>query len=116
MASAADFPAFQSPGDTMKNINGGSIASAATLPTPTGFITVVTGTTQTTLIPLPYPDFEGMLIFIPTGAWTGATGGTATAANRALAAAFVGVANIPILAFYNKATGFWYVASYEAET
>lgn len=107
---------FRSPGGLNHNINGGSLASAATLPAPTGYVNHVTGTTQTTLIPLPYEGFEGTIVFIPAAAWTGATGGVATATNKPLAAAFVGVAAIPIYATYSKATGLWYVHSAEAET
>jgi len=107
---------FRPPGGINHNINGGTLASAATLPTPTGYINHVSGTTQTTLIPLLYEGFEGTLVFIPAAAWTGATGGTPTATNRALAAAFTAVANIPVYATYSKASGFWYVHSAEAET
>lgn len=107
---------FRPPGGLNHNINGGTVASAATLPAPTGAIVHVTGTTPTTLIPLPYEGFEGTITFIPAAAWTGATGGVATATNRALAAAFVGVANIPVYATYSKTSGLWYCHSAEAET
>lgn len=66
-------------------------ASAATMPAPKARVTTVSGTAQITLIPLPWTGFTGTISYIPTGAFTGATGGSATAVNKPVGLAFTAV-------------------------
>ena len=71
---------------------GPTIASAAGLiAQPLGAIQKVSGVAAITLIPLPYTGFVGQIHFIPTGAFTGATGGAATATNKPIGLAFTAV-------------------------
>jgi hypothetical protein len=65
---------------------GGNVTAAATI-VPTGAIFHVTGTTQTTLIAIPYAGWTGSITVIPdnTGpTWTTATGGAQSGLNYPL--------------------------------
>ena len=67
-------------------------ASAIAMPAPVARITTVSGTAEMTTIGIPWPGFTGSIVFIPTGAFTGATGGTATATAKPIGKAFTAVA------------------------
>jgi hypothetical protein len=101
-ATEADFRLFATPGGALQSIDGGVTASVAgVMPAPTGLITVVSGALAITGITVPYPTFSGMIVYIPTGAftWTVAT-------NIALAGtAVVGKA---LQFFYLPSTAKWY--------
>jgi len=85
------------------------VPSAAGLqPVPTGYITTVSGALAMTLIPLPWPGFSGTIVFIPTGAFTGATGGVATAVNKPIAKAFTAVVGQALALTYSSASGMWH--------
>jgi len=66
-------------------------ASAIAHPAPKALITTVSGTAQMTTIGIPWPGFTGIIIFIPTAAFTGATGGTITATAGPIGLAFTAV-------------------------
>lgn len=103
--TVADFPNFGTVGTPNLNISGGTVASAVAMPAPTGFLTIVSGTAAITTIALPYPGFEGMIAFRPTGIFTGATGG---AAGTAIGIAFTAVVGKILYMYFDKATGLWY--------
>lgn len=65
--SEVAFRQFSLPGGERQSIRGADIASAATI-APTHMIHRITGTTQVDTITVPYPEFEGILILIATGA------------------------------------------------
>lgn len=77
-----------------------TIASAATI-APTYNATVVSGTAEITTITLPGSDFQGTIVLIPTGAFTGATGGN-------IGKAFTAVAGKALYMTYLQSTGLWY--------
>ena len=77
-----------------------TIASAATI-APTCKNTVVSGTTEITTITLSGTDFQGSINLIPTGAFTGATGGN-------IGKAFTAVAGKTLTMTYLQSTGLWY--------
>lgn len=104
-----EFLGFTEPGTETRGIQGADIASAAGLiATPTHKLHRVTGTAAITLIPLPYPDFAGTIRLLPTGAFTGATGGAATAMNKPIGLAFTAVVGKPLDLTYYPAQGLWY--------
>jgi hypothetical protein len=105
---------FRLPGGPNHNVGGGIIASAATI-APQGAITRVSGTTEITLITLPYEGFEGVLWLIPTGAFTGATGGVASGLSKAIGKAFTAIASVAFPIVYCKETGLWYPVAQTAE-
>jgi hypothetical protein len=91
------FP-FISPGGVQGGkVNPTTVASTTAMPAPTALITFVSGTTSITTIALPFPNFQGFFIYIPTGAMAAASGGTATATALPIAAAFTATANVPVL-------------------
>ena len=112
MAGEQDFLAFQSPGTPSKwpsieNLN--IVPSAAGVQNvPTAYITTMSGALAATLIPLPWPGFAGTICFIPTGAFTGATGGVATAVNKPIALAFTAVVGRAMLLTYSAQSGMWH--------
>lgn len=112
MAGEQDFLAFQSPGTDKKGPpieNVSIVPSAAGLqPAPSGYITTVSGALAMTLIPLPWPGFTGTICFIPTGAFTGATGGVATAVNKPIAVAFTAVVGKALFLTYSNQSGMWH--------
>lgn len=90
-------------------ISGADVASAVAMPIPLQRVQRVSGTAAMTTLGLPWPDFEGDVVFIPTAVFTWATGGAAAttlAAPFALAgSAVIGKA----LTFtFLRITGLWY--------
>ena len=67
------------------------VASAVAMSAPTHKITHVSGTAEMTTIALPWPGFTGSIIYIPDGAFTGATGGAATDTAKPIGKAFTAV-------------------------
>ena len=104
-----EFRAFDSIGTATRGNVGIPIASAAgVIAEPTAYLTVVSGALAITLIPLPYPEFSGTIAFRPTGAFTGATGGVATAVNKPIGLAFTAVVGKILLLTYDPTSGLWY--------
>lgn len=68
-----------------------TVASANDMPAPRARISTVSGSTQINTIALPWPGFTGSISYIPTGAFTGATGGSATDTKKAVGKAFTAV-------------------------
>lgn len=91
---------FRSPAGTAHSIDGGLIASGATL-VPQGYISRVSGTTAIDNITVPYVGFAGTIVLIPTGAFTLSTSGNIGIA----ATAVVGKA---LTLTYVPSTGKWY--------
>jgi len=109
MASPALWPNFQHLGTKELGIHGGTVASVAGLqPAVTGWLTVVSGTNAITTFGLPYEGFEGTIALRPTGAFTGATGGTGTATAKAIGLAFTAVVGKILFMTYDKNSGLWY--------
>jgi hypothetical protein len=81
-----------------------SVAGAQ--PAPVAYLTVISGTNQLTSIDLPWLGFTGTVAFRPTGAFTGATGGTSTASTGAIGLAFTAVVGKILLMTYDGAL--WY--------
>jgi hypothetical protein len=104
------FKRFISPGSPEAEALEGAatVASAIAQPAPTSYITVVSGTAELTTIVLPWAGFAGTVCFIPTGAFTGATGGTASATAGAIGKAFTAVAAKALFLTYVPSTGLWY--------
>jgi hypothetical protein len=92
-----NWSAFMSPGGLQMGKAGGGtiVASAIAMPAPTQLITTVSGTAAMTTLGIPWPGFTGIVIFIPTGIVTAATGGTATSAALPFGAAYTFTVNIP---------------------
>jgi hypothetical protein len=81
-----------------------SVAGAQ--PAPVAYLTVISGTNQLTSIDLPWLGFTGTIAFRPTGAFTGATGGTSTSSTGAIGLAFTAVVGKILLMTYDGAL--WY--------
>jgi len=110
-ANLERFVAFQSPGTPEKFPIEDPIivpSAAGLMPAPRALITTVSGALAITLIPLPWPGFTGEIIFVPTGAFTGATGGVATEINKPIGLAFTAVVGKPLSLLYLARTGLWY--------
>lgn len=104
-----EFRAFEPVGTQTKGNVGIAIASAAGLiAEPTAYLTTVSGALAITLIPIPYPGFSGTIAFRPTGAFTGATGGVATATNKPIGLAFTAVVGRILFLTYDPTSGLWY--------
>lgn len=82
---------YASIGDTSQCIVGADLASGTTV-TPTAKIHKVTGSSAISNITLPWAGFQGTIVFIPTGAWSLATGGSAYTAIGLAATAVTGKA------------------------
>ena len=106
---------YRLPGGPAHNVSGGLVASAIAQPAPRGAIVRISGTAELTTIDLPYEGFEGVIWLIPTGAFTGATGGTATATAKPIAKAFTAIAAVAFPIVYCKDTGLWYPVAQVAE-
>lgn len=105
----AEFLAFSSPGTPTKGIEGVTIASAAGLIAGvTHYLHTISGTAAITLIPIPYDGFAGTIAVRPTGAFTGATGGVATATNKPVGLNFTAVTGKILFLTYFPSTGLWY--------
>lgn len=107
MAAEDEFRAFLPVGTPTQNIKGADLASAATM-APTHYLHLVSGTTEITLITLPYTGFAGTIAFRPTGAFTGATSGTATALNKKIGLAFTAVTGKILFLTYDPVSELWY--------
>lgn len=87
-----DIYPFRSPGGLLQSVYAGSTtASTTSMPAPTALITTVSGTVAITTITLPWTGFTGSIKYIPTGAFTGATGGTASGLAKPVGLAFTAV-------------------------
>lgn len=109
-AGEAVISRFTEPGtDTDSCVESAIIASAVAMPAPLSKIQRVSGTAAMTTIGLPYPDFEGTVIFIPTAAFTGATGGAAATTLAApIGLAFTAVVGKALYLTFIRVTGLWY--------
>lgn len=109
-AAAEKVRAFYNPyGLDSSPVSTQDVASAVAMPAPLARIQRVSGTAAMTTLGLPWPDFEGDVVFIPTAIFTWATGG---AAATTLAAPF-GLAGSAVvgkaLVFsFLRSTGLWY--------
>jgi hypothetical protein len=66
-------------------------ASAVAMPASVAGITTVSGTAALSTIDLPWAGFTGSIRYIPTAAFTGVTGGTATDVAKPIGLAFTAV-------------------------
>ena len=107
MAAEQEYRDFSSPGTPTLQTEGATLASAATM-APTHRLHHVTGTAEVTLLTLPYTGFSGNVQFHPAGAFTGATGGVATALNKPVGKAFTAVADRTITLTYFPSLALWY--------
>lgn len=107
MSAETQYLDFATPGTLTRGTEGATIASASTI-APVKRMHPVSGTTQITLITLPYDGFEGEIALFPTGAFTGATGGSASGLNKAIGLAFTAVTGRVLKLNYLKSTGLWY--------
>ena len=85
--SVLDHERFVSPGIDSKLpiYNEDIVASAVAHPAPLALISQVSGTAEIITIGLPWPDFAGTVIFIPTVQWTCTAAGTSTATKSKIA-------------------------------
>ena len=83
-----------------------TVASAIAMSAPTARITTVSGTAEMTTIAIPWPNFTGSIVYIPTAAFTGATGGTATATAKPIGKAFTAVAGKALELYFDGSL--WY--------
>ena len=75
---------------------------------PKCLIARVSGTEQITTLALPWIGFSGYVTFLPTGAFTGTTGGTSSITVGAIGKAFTAVASKALRLVYFPPTGLWY--------
>lgn len=100
---------FDSPGTDTDSCTTADVASAVAMPAPLAAIQRVSGTAAMTTIGLPWPDFEGQVHFIPTAAFTGATGGAAATTLAApIGLAFTAVVGKVLTLTFLRSTGLWY--------
>lgn len=85
-------------GSLQQGLSSPVVTSAGTMPAPVSSIYHVSGTTQITLMALPWPGFTGRITWIADAAVNWTTGGTATATNRAFGNAGT-VANTKVVEF-----------------
>jgi hypothetical protein len=104
-----NWSAFMSPGGLQMGKAGGGIvvASAIAMPAPAQLITTVSGTAAMTTLGIPWPGFSGIAIFIPSGIFTAATGGTATSAALPFGAAYTAVVGVPAILICDGST--WWI-------
>lgn len=110
MASAdgeLEFRGFDQVGTETNGIEGATLASAATV-TPTHGIHAVSGVAAISLIDLPYTGFAGTIRFRPTGIFTLATGGVATATSKPVGLAATAVVGKILEVTYCPVAGLWY--------
>lgn len=81
-----------------------SVAGAQ--PAPVAYLTVISGALALTSIDLPWLGFTGTIALRPTGAFTGATGGTTTSSTGAIGLAFTAVVGKILFMTYDGAL--WY--------
>lgn len=84
--------AFRGPGGLQQSVVDPTVlASTTAMPAPNALITTVSGTVAVTTIAIPWSGFTGKITYIPTGAFTGATSGTATDTAKPIGLAFTAV-------------------------
>lgn len=108
MAGTDEFasPSFLPVGTQLRQVSSADVASVAGLmPAPKAYVQRVTGALAITGITLPYAGFEGTICYIPTGAFTLATGG---AAGTAIAVASTAVVAKAMYLTFLAQTGLWY--------
>lgn len=112
MSAAAEAIAFKydSPvGFDTAPISTADVASAVAMSIPQSRVQRVSGTAAMSTLGLPWPDFEGDVVFIPTAVFTWVTGG---AAATLLAAPFAiagsAVVSKALTFTFLRATGLWY--------
>jgi len=89
---------------TLGNVDPVVRASVAGLqPAPVAYLTVISGALALTTIGLPWEGFTGTVAFRPTGAFTGATGGTSTSLVGAIGLAFTAVVGKILFMTYDGA-------------
>jgi hypothetical protein len=107
-----NFLGFQSPGTKEKVTIEDPITVATVaglMPAPKAFITRWSGALAVNLIALPYEGFAGTVMIIPTGAFTLATGGVATATDKPIGVAMAAATpGLPVFLTYSPLTGLWY--------
>jgi hypothetical protein len=109
LESENEWRGFLPVGGPSQQIKGVDIASAAGLiASPSNYLHVISGVAAITLIPLPYPDFAGTIAIRPTGIFTGATGGVATATNKPIGLAFTAVVGKILFLTYDPVSALWY--------
>ncbi len=101
MAAEDEYLNFQSPGTQFRGIMGGDIASGDLVIAPTHLIHRVTGTSAITSITVPYTEFAGLFIALPTGIFTWTTAGNIILAGTA-------VVGKCIIFVYNPVAAKWY--------
>ena len=83
---------FRNPGGLQEGVvDPTTVASTTAMPAPLAMVSTVSGSTAITTIGIPWPGFTGFIKYIPTGAFTGATGGVATASALPIGLAFTAV-------------------------
>lgn len=109
LESENEWRGFLPVGGPSQGVKGTDIASAAGLiAAPSAYLSAVTGALAVTLIPLPYDGFHGTIALRPLGAFTGATGGVATAVNKPIGLAFTAVVGRILFLTYDPSSGLWY--------
>ena len=84
--------AFRTPGGAQFGVvDPVTVASAVAMTPSRALITTVSGTAAMATIDLPWPGFTGEIKYIPTAAFTGVTGGTATDTAKPIGLAFTAV-------------------------
>ena len=107
--SEAEWRGLLPVGGPSQGIKGSDIASVAGAITGvTNYLHVISGALAITLIPLPYTDFAGTIAVRPTGTFTGATGGVATATNKPIGLAFTAVVGKILFLTYDPVSELWY--------
>jgi hypothetical protein len=84
--------AFHSPGGLQFGVvDPVTQASAVAMTAPRALISTISGTAAMATIQQPWPGFTGIIVYIPTGAFTGVTSGTASGLNLPIGLAFTAV-------------------------
>ncbi len=113
MSAASDFESkrfgLTTPGGSTQGIEGALLASSAgTSLAITNYLHRVSGTAAQVLVDLPYEGFAGTIALIPTGIFTGATGGVASGNSKAIGLAFTAVVGKVLFLTYVPSQGLWY--------
>lgn len=104
-----EWKGLQSPGGPTQGIEGATLASSAVTSLPvTHYLHAVSGTAAQVLVDLPYDGFAGTIALRPTGVFTLATGGVATATAKAIGLAATAVVGKVLFLTYYPSTGLWY--------
>jgi hypothetical protein len=106
--SEVRFRTISTPGTPTLQIIGPTIASAVTFVSGGYYMQAVSGVAAMTLMALPYDGFSGSLKFRPTGIFTWATGGAATAVNKPFGLAGTAVVGKVLEFVYDIYSGLWY--------